>query len=79
MRMKLTLFFLWGAWNPALTRFHLFCVLLTHGKKRTQPRATALPWGLLGFLWEGAKTNKPHQNEECAGTWFPHAPTGDTH
>jgi hypothetical protein len=37
-----------------ITRFHLFCVLVAHGKKRTQPRATALQWGLLVFfvvLW----------------------------
>jgi hypothetical protein len=27
-----------------LNRFPLFYVLLAHGKKRTQPRAKALPW-----------------------------------
>jgi hypothetical protein len=47
--------------TPRLNRCHLFCVLLTHGNKRTEPRA------------------KPHQNGEYAGTWFPHAPTDDTH
>jgi hypothetical protein len=59
MRMKLTLFFLWGAWNPALTRFHLFCVLLAHGKKRTEPRANALPWGLLFFSTKSKNQQTP--------------------
>jgi len=61
-----------------LNRCHLFCVLLAHGKKRTLLRATALPWGLLFFRLR-RKNNKPHQNGECEGTWFPHAPTGDPH
>jgi hypothetical protein len=33
----------------APNRFHLYYVLLAHGKKRTEPRATALPWGLVFF------------------------------
>jgi hypothetical protein len=65
--------------GQALNRCHLYCVLVAHGKNRTQPRATALPWGLLFFSTKSEKNNKPHQNGECAGTWFPHAPTGEPH
>jgi hypothetical protein len=39
-----------GAWGCALNRFHLYCVLVAHGKNRTLARATALWWGLLGFF-----------------------------
>ena len=64
-------------WHP-LNRCHLFCVLLAHGKNCTQPRATALQWGLW-FFRRSRKNHKPHQNGECEGTWFPHAPASDTH
>jgi len=37
-----------GDW---LNRFHLFCVLLAHGKKCTQARVTALPWGVFAGTW----------------------------
>jgi hypothetical protein len=33
-----------------LNRFHLYYVLLAHGKKCTLPRATALEWGVCGNL-----------------------------
>jgi hypothetical protein len=39
-----------GLAGKSLNRFHLYCVLLAHGKKRTEPRAKALPWGLFFFL-----------------------------
>jgi hypothetical protein len=61
-----------------LSRFHLFCVLLAHGKNRTQERATALWWGLLVFRLR-RKTSQTHRDGEYEGTRFPHAPTGDTH
>jgi hypothetical protein len=61
-----------------LNRFHLFCVLLAHGKKRTQLRATALEWGVL-FFRRSRKNNTPHQNGEREGTRFPHTPASDTH
>jgi hypothetical protein len=63
----------------SLNRFHLFCVLLTHGKKRTLLRATALQWGVLFFCESEEKNNTPHQNGEREGTWFPHTPASDTH
>jgi hypothetical protein len=50
---------------PPLNRFHLFCVLLAHGKKRTEPRATALPWGVLVFSTKSKNANTP---PEWAGT-----------
>jgi hypothetical protein len=36
--------------GETLNRFHLFFVLIAHGKKCTQPRATALPWGFVFFF-----------------------------
>jgi hypothetical protein len=34
-------------------------VLLAHGKKRTEPRANALPWGLLFFDFVEKKQQTP--------------------
>jgi len=47
----------WG--GQTLNRFHLYCVLLAHGKKRTLSRATALAWGVLLFR-RSRKNNTPH-------------------
>jgi hypothetical protein len=35
--------------------------------------------GVFGFFDEVEKNHTPHSKGERAGTWFPHAPTGDTH
>jgi hypothetical protein len=50
----------WGL--QPLNRCHLFFVLLAHGKKRTQERATALSWGLFGFF-KKKKKNKNTQTK----------------
>jgi hypothetical protein len=47
----------------SLNRFHLFCVLLTHGKKRTLLRATALQWGVL-WVVDCRKKKKQHTPPE---------------
>ena len=60
------------------TGFTCFFVLLAHSTKRTQPRATALAWGLWFFRLR-RKNHKPHQNGVCEGTRFPHTPASDTH
>ena len=46
-------------WGGAPNRFHLYCVLLAHGKERMQPRATALQWGLLVFSTKSKKPTNP--------------------
>jgi hypothetical protein len=48
-----------------LNRFPLYYVLLAHGKKRTNPRATALPWGLVFFSTKSKKHQTPPEWGVC--------------
>ena len=64
--------------SPTLNRYHLRYALLAQGKTCTQERASPFWWGVCVFR-RSRKTQTPHAKGECEGTWFPHAPTGDTH
>jgi hypothetical protein len=37
-----------------------------------------LSWGMV-FFRRSRKNTIPHQNGECEGTWFPHAPARAPH
>jgi hypothetical protein len=66
-----------GGGKPS-TGFTCFvCCLRT--AKNAWSRVPRFCSGVCWFFDFVEKTNKPHQNEECEGTWFPHAPTGNTH
>ena len=80
MRMKLSGLPLckagdWGLQTP--NRFHLYCVLLTHKKERTQLRATALH--AVGCIVFSTSSNTTPPEWGACGNQVPaHTCTGDT-